>query len=122
MIKVNTVIKGLEQEFFIKITNIKTNLGDNSVATFGYFLTEDTEAIPANALELKNISFNYTDSIGLEEQIYLAIEAELKGTEYKRVPSKVEQLEKKLAEMQEALDLVLITNLEGSLEGAEINV
>lgn len=113
MIKINTTIKGLEQDFYIGITNIKTNLGNNSIATFGYFLSENVSIQPQNAIELENIAFNYTDSEGLEEQVYKAIEASLTGNEYVRTPSRVEQLEEQLAQLQEALDTLLITNLEG---------
>lgn len=113
MIKVNTTIKGLNQDFYIGITNIKTNLGSNSVATYGYFLDKNVSIKPENAIELQNVAFNYTDSDGLEEQVYKAIEASLTGIEYIRTPSRVEQLEEQLAQLQEAFDLMLITNLEG---------
>ena len=114
MIKINTTIKGLKQDFYIGITNIKTDLGSNSLATFGYFLSENVNTKPENAIKLENIAFNYTDSEGLEEQVYKAIEANLIESEYVRTPSRVEQLEEQLAQLQEAFDTLLITNLEGA--------
>lgn len=113
MIKINTTIKGLKQDFYIGITNIKTNLGNNSTATLGYFLSQNVNIKPENAIKLENITFNYTDSEGLEEQVYKIIEASLTGKEYVRTPSRVEQLEEQLAQLQEAFDTLLITNLEG---------
>ena len=62
----------MEQDFIVKITNVKTNLKSGYVATFGYFLGENSESKPENAIELKNVSFAY-DTETVINDFYLKI-------------------------------------------------
>lgn len=74
-LNINMKIKGITQNWYIKVTHTKAANKGISIATYGYFTDAAQAENINNAIDLQNISFVSTVGTDILAQSYLAIKS-----------------------------------------------
>lgn len=72
-LKLSTTIKGVTQEFYVKVVNVRTENKGNAVANYGYFSKSELATDIKNSVESLNVPFTSIADQDIFEQAYIIL-------------------------------------------------